>query len=46
MLAHGWSNLLISREERFFQIVRSKDQRSARLVVEPQTGRLRGDDND
>ena len=46
MMADGWTNVLINREGRYFQVMGSKDQQTAHLVVEPQTGRLRGDEDD
>ena len=46
MAADGWSNVLIAREGRYFQVMGSKDQRTSRLTVDSQTGRLRGDDDD
>ena len=46
MMTDGWTNVLISREGRYFQVMGSKDQQTAHLVVDSQTGRLRGDDDD
>jgi hypothetical protein len=46
MMTDGWTNVLISREGRYFQVMGSKDQQTAHLVVNSQTGRLRGDDDD
>ena len=46
MMADGWSNVLITREGRYFQVMGSKDQQTNRLVVDSQTGRLSGDDDD
>ena len=46
MIADGWTNVLISREGQYFQVMGSKEQQTAHLVVDLQTGRLRGDDDD
>jgi len=46
MTADGWTNVQISREGRYFQVMGSKDQETSHLVVDSQTGRLRGDDDD
>jgi hypothetical protein len=46
MMTDGWTNVLISREGRYFQVMGSKDQQTAHLVVDSQTGRLRGDEDD
>ena len=46
MTSEGWANVQISREERYFQVMGSKDQQTTHLVVDSQTGRLRGDDDD
>jgi hypothetical protein len=46
MMTDGWANVLISREGRYFQVMGLKDQQTAHLVVDSQTGRLRGDDDD
>jgi len=46
MTADGWTNVVISREGRYFQVMGSKDQQTAHLVVDAQTGRLRVDDDD
>ena len=46
MQADGWSNVLITSEGRYFQVMGTKDQQTRRLVVDSQTGRLRGDDDD
>jgi len=46
MIADGWTNVLITREGRYFQVMGSNDQQTAHLVVDSQTGRLRGDDDD
>jgi hypothetical protein len=47
MAADGWSNVLIAREGRYFQVMGSKDQQTSRFTVDSQTGRLRvGDDDD
>jgi hypothetical protein len=46
MTADGWSNVLIRREGRYFQVMGPKDQQTAHLVVDSQTGRRRGDDDD
>ena len=46
MVADGWTNVLITREGRYFQVMGSKDQQTGRVVVDSQTGRLRGDDDD
>ena len=46
MVADGWVNVLVNREGRYFQVMGSKDQQTAHLVVDSQTGRLRADDDD
>ena len=46
MMTDGWTNVLISREGRYFQVMGSKDQQTAHLIVDSQTGRLRADDDD
>jgi hypothetical protein len=46
MTADGWTNVQVSREGRYFQVMGSKDQETSHLVVDSQTGRLRGDDDD
>src|SRR5262249_52356927 len=46
MMTDGWTSVLISREGWYFQVMGSKDQQTAHLVVDSQTGRLRGDDDD
>jgi hypothetical protein len=46
LVAEGWANVQIGREGRYFQVMGSKDQQTAHLVVDSQTGRLRGDDDD
>jgi hypothetical protein len=46
MATDGWKNVLIKREGRYFQIMGSKDQETAHLIVDSQTGRLRGDEDD
>jgi ABC-type phosphate transport system auxiliary subunit len=46
LVADGWANVQIRREGRYFQVMGSKDQQTAHLVVDSQTGRLRGDDDD
>ena len=38
--------MLINREGRYFQAMESKKQQTVHLVVDLQTGRLRGDDDD
>ena len=34
MIADGWTNVLINREGRYFQVMGSKEQQTAHLVVE------------
>lgn len=46
MTADGWTNVQVSQEGRYFQVMGSKDQETSHLVVDSQTGRLRGDDDD
>jgi len=42
----GWSDVQIYRAGRYFQVTAVKDGQSARLAVNTQTGRVRGDDDD
>ena len=45
--ADGWTDVMIKREGRYFQVMGLKDQQTSHLVVDSQTGRLRlGDDDD
>ena len=46
MVADGWTDVLVSREGPYFQVMGSKDQQTAHIVVDSRTGRLRGDDDD
>lgn len=46
LMTDGWTNVLISREGRYFQVMAVKDQHTAHLIVAAQSGRLRGDDDD
>lgn len=46
MATDGWSNVLIAREGRYFQVMGSKDQQTSRFTADSQTGRLRGGDDD
>ena len=46
MTADGWTNVLIKREGRYFQVMGLKDQQTSHLTVDSQTGRLRDDDDD
>lgn len=45
MVTDGWTNVLITREGRYFQVMGSKDQQTTHLAVDSQTGRLRADDD-
>jgi hypothetical protein len=38
MAADGWSNVLVAREGRYFQIMGSKDQQTARFTIDSRTG--------
>lgn len=42
MTADGWSNVLISREGRYFQVMGSKNQETSHFTIDSPTGRLRG----
>jgi hypothetical protein len=46
MTAEGWSNVLITREGRYFQVMGSKDQQTSHFTIDSQTGRLRGGEDD
>src|SRR5215469_1944536 len=46
MVADGWSNVLITREGRYFQVMGSKGQQTNHLTLDSQTGRLRGGEGD
>lgn len=46
MQSEGWTNVQIAREGKFLQVIGSKDGQSTRIVVDSQTGRLAGDDDD
>jgi len=46
MAADGWSNVLITREGRYFQVMGSKDQQTSHFAIDSQSGRLRGSDDD
>ena len=46
MVADGWSNVLITREGRYFQVMGSKDQQTSHFAIDSQSGRLRGSDDD
>jgi hypothetical protein len=46
MTADGWSNVLISREGRYFQVTGSKNQETSHFTIDSQTGRLRGGEDD
>jgi hypothetical protein len=42
MAQDGRSNVLITREGRYFQVMGSKDQQTSHFTIDWQTGRLRG----
>jgi hypothetical protein len=42
----GWSDVQINREGRYFQVTASKDSQAQKIVIDAQTGRLRGDADD
>jgi hypothetical protein len=42
----GYSNVQITRQGRFFEVMGSKDGKIAKVKVDGQTGRLVGDDDD
>ena len=44
--SEGWSDIQIMRDGRYFEAIASKDERSSKLVVDSQTGRLRAADDD
>jgi len=46
MIAEGWSNVPITREGRYFQVMGSKDQQKRHFTIDSQTGRLRGSEDD
>lgn len=46
MTADGWSNVLIAREGRYFQVMGSKEQETSHFTIDSQTGRLRGGEDD
>ena len=46
MTADGWSNVLITRQGRYFQVMGSKGQQTNHLTLDSQTGRLRGGEGD
>jgi hypothetical protein len=46
MTADGWTNVLITREGRYFQVMGSKDQQTSHFAINSQTGRLRGGEDD
>jgi hypothetical protein len=46
MTADGWSNLLIAREGRYFQVMGLRDQQTGHFTIDSQTGRLRDGEND
>jgi hypothetical protein len=46
MTADGWTNVLITREGRYFQVMGSKEQQTRHFTIDSQTGRLRGDEDD
>jgi hypothetical protein len=46
MAQDGWSNVLITREGRYFQVMGSKDQQTGHFTIDSQTGRLRGGEDD
>ncbi len=45
MMRDEWTNVLVSRDGQYFQVMGSNGQETAHLVVGSQTGRLRGDDD-
>jgi hypothetical protein len=47
MAADGWSNVLIAREGRYFQVMGTKDQQTRHLSINLQNGHLsHGEDDD
>ena len=46
MVMDGWTNVLVSREGRYFQVMGWKGQLTAHEAVDSQTGRLKGNDAD
>jgi len=46
MTADGWTNVLITREGRYFQVMGSKDQETSHFTIDSRTGRLRGGEDD
>jgi hypothetical protein len=46
MTADGWTNLLVTREGRYFQVMGSKDQQTSHFAIGSRTGRLRGGEDD
>jgi hypothetical protein len=45
MQSEGWTNVQITRERRYFQAVGTKDQQTSKFTFDPQTGRLRAEDD-
>jgi len=46
MTADGWTNVLITREGRYFQVMGSKEQQTSHFTIDAQTGRQRGGEDD
>ena|SRR5215475_12557692 len=46
MAADGWSNVLITREGRYFQVMGAKDQQASHFAIDSESGRLRGSEDD
>ncbi|MBX9842069.1 MAG: PepSY domain-containing protein [Xanthobacteraceae bacterium] len=46
LASDGWSNVQIVRDGRYFEAIASKDGQNNKIVVDSQTGRLRGTDDD
>ena len=44
--SEGWSDIQIMRDGRYFEAIASQDERSSKIVVDSQTGRLRAADDD
>jgi len=42
----GWSDVKIYRDGRYFEVTASKDNQADKIVIDAQTGRLRGDADD
>jgi hypothetical protein len=44
--AYGWSNIIISRQGRYMQVVGLVNGKPDKITVDPQNGRVRASDDD